>query len=115
MIHESWIGSVYTADGVYTLPVMAKRLRSIRVEDAEWASWTERARRDGMSVSDWIRDLCSRAAASGTYTMASTFSSAPSTAAVPARAKRRAAAKKRKRTEMCLHRRRPDEFCSRCD
>lgn len=37
------------------------KIRSIKVSDADWQTWTDVASSEGKSVSEWIRGLCSKA------------------------------------------------------
>lgn len=34
------------------------KLRTLKVEDGDWAEWKERANAAGMSLSGWIRERC---------------------------------------------------------
>jgi hypothetical protein len=37
---------------------MPKRLRSIKVDDADYDTWRQKAAEAGVSTSEWIRERC---------------------------------------------------------
>jgi hypothetical protein len=39
---------------------MAKKLHSIKVEDADWEQWQRNAEAAGQGVSEWIRERCNQ-------------------------------------------------------
>jgi hypothetical protein len=41
---------------------MPKRLRTLKVDDADWEQWKGRAEQAGSSLSEWIRERCNGAA-----------------------------------------------------
>jgi hypothetical protein len=40
---------------------MPKRLRSIKVDDADYDIWRQKAAEAGVSTSEWIRERCNEA------------------------------------------------------
>lgn len=111
----------------------------MRVSEGERARWEAAAVVEGRSLAEWVRRVCDAAAdgaaveprrgAAALEKDGLTRESRPAAVvakdASPAVVRVEGAASRNvqtsgrssagRRTEMCVHRRRPDEFCSRCD
>jgi hypothetical protein len=82
-------------------------LRTLRVDDETWSGYQAAAVAEGLSMSEWIRNACDgRVAAPTLEPVLEPLTQAVAGAAEAARAARK---------EICPHRRRPEEYCSRCD
>ena len=99
----------------------------LRLDAERRTRWQERADQEGVPLAKWIRRVCDLAASEPRVSdvrrvppevkvelwpadevLADPPAAAPVAVGRPARARR-------PRTEMCEHRRKADEFCSRCD
>lgn len=101
---------------------MATRSETVklRLTPDELAAFQARAGALGMNLSDWIRSRCAEDSWPSTGPLAE-LGEEPF---MPRSLQRKAEVERKvydsekpraKRTEMCAHRRRPDEFCVKCD
>lgn len=98
---------------VRSLPVMARTpLLNIRVDDDTKARWEAAARDSGYSLAEYIREAVDARVEIDAPTKGKRKPAARSPKPTPPDAQ---SGKSGSRSGMCVHRRRSDQYCSRCD